>query len=177
MNKNTKELLTGIMIGIFLTLVFAIKVMASPIEDADKYIEENQIKIPVEVREACEYYGNKYDIQPEVLEAVCWVESRCQKTAQDPTKSCKGLMQVKPAVHSERMIRLNARNVFGIWDNVEVGTDYLSELLDEEQDLGVALAMYNGQSTAKIEKARKGEYTGYVKQILTISDALEKAGK
>lgn len=146
--------------------------------DADKakaksYLQDNGIEIPDEIAFWCEYHGKKYGICPEILEAVCWVESRCTQDAQSPDKSCKGLMQIKPACHTKRMQRLNALNVFGISDNIKIGADYLTELGGNE-DIAVALTIYNGQSEAKIEKARNGEYSGYVKNILEISEALER---
>lgn len=185
MAKNSKEFLTGVVLGLILTILLAVKVMASPvgdpyepgkaeIDEAKAYLEEYQIKIPEDVEEACEYYGKKYGICPETLEAICWVESNCIPSVQSQDKSCKGLMQIKPSCHQDRMNKLNARNVFGIWDNIEVGTDYLCELLkDDSGDIAVALTLYNGQSRAKVEKARKGEYSKYVKKILRISGYLE----
>ena len=128
-----KEWLTGIMIGLILTLLMTIKAFAAvngP-EDAERmaaelYLKENAVEIPEDVTFWAEYYGERYDICPETIEAVCWVESRCQNTAQDPSKACKGLMQIKPSCHSDRMARLGVQNIFDIAGNIEVGTDYLS---------------------------------------------------
>lgn len=176
-----KEWLTGIMIGLILTLLMTIKAFAAvngP-EDAERaaaelYLEENAVEIPEDVTFWAEYYGERYDICPETIEAVCWVESRCQQTAQDPSKACKGLMQIKPACHSDRMARLGVQNIFDIAGNIEVGTDYLAELGGSEE-IAVALAIYNGQSGQAVERTRQGEYQGYVKKVLTISQALERA--
>ena len=65
------------------------------------------------------------------------------------------------------------RNIFDIAGNIKVGTDYLAELGGSEE-IAVALAIYNGQSEDAIERTRQGEYKGYVKQVLTISQALER---
>lgn len=184
--EKLREWLTGFMCGIMLTLILtlllAIKVMAAPVNGpadaeraaAETYLSENRIEIPEDVTFWCEKYGQEYDICPEILEAVCWVESRCTPTAQSPDKECKGLMQIKPACHTTRMNRLNARNVFGVWENIKTGADYLAELQGTE-DISVALALYNGQSAEAVERIRAGEYTGYVKKVLTISTALERA--
>ena len=82
-------------------------------------------------------------------------------------------MQIKPTCHKDRMIRLNARNVFDPANNVKIGTDYIAELMQDE-DIATALTIYNGQSESRIEAARRGEYSSYVKQILKISEALER---
>lgn len=176
--QNNHEILTGIILGIFISLLFAIKVMGCPLDKeqqkAQEYLDEYQIEIPDEVEEACEYYGDRYDICPETLEAICWVESNCIPSVQSPDKTCKGLMQIKPSCHKERMAKLKTSNVFGVWDNVKIGADYLSELQETTSgDIAVALTMYNGQSKSKIKKAEEGEYSKYVKRILKISACLE----
>lgn len=137
-------------------------------------VHAEEVIITDEVKFWTEKYGSEYNIAPEVLQAIVWTESRCDPTAQSPDKSCKGLMQIKPSCHRERMDRLGARNVFGVWENLKTGTDYLAELAEEEEDIAVALARYNGQSPEKIEKTRQGEYSGYVKKVLEIAEELER---
>lgn len=182
MNRNTEEILTGILIGLlfglflFHKLAFGATVNnpeGAEKERASQYLKDEGVEIPEEVEFWCEYYGERYGICPETLEAVCWVESRCTPSAQDSTKSCKGLMQIKPSCHKERMARLNALNVFGIPENIKIGTDYLSEL-GGSNDIAIALTMYNGQSEAKVEEAKKGNLSKYVKKVLEISEALER---
>lgn len=143
-------------------------------EKALSYLSENAVEIPEDVEYWAEYYGEQYGICPEVLEAVCWVESRCTQDAQSPDKSCKGLMQIHVNSHRARMEKCNVQNVFGVRENIKLGADYLAELQDTE-DIAVSLAKYNGQSAASINETRKGKYTGYVKKVLTISEALERA--
>lgn len=178
---KAKEWLTGILIGIILIFLLAVKAIAAPVnspEDAERekarqYLSANAVVIPEEVEFWSEYYGEQYDICPETIEAICWVESRCTPTAQDASKACKGLMQIKPTCHRDRMNRLDVQNIFGIRENIKVGTDYLAELGGTE-DIAVSLAIYNGQSAQAIERTRQGEYTGYVKKVLTLSAALER---
>ncbi len=175
MSKKSKEYLTGITLGLVIGILFFAKLaFAAPADDPEKYLEENGVEITEEVSFWSEYYGKKYDICPETIEAICWVESRCIPSVQSKDKSCKGLMQIKPSCHKDRMIRLNARNVFDPANNIKIGTDYLAELMEDE-DLATALTIYNGQSQKKIEAARRGEYSKYVSNILTISEALERS--
>lgn len=137
-------------------------------------VHAEEVTITDEVKFWTEKYGSEYNIAPEVLQAMCWVESKCDPIAQSPDKSCKGLMQIKPSCHRNRMDRLGVRNVFGTWENIKIGTDYLAELAAEEEDIAVALARYNGQSAEKIEKTRQGQYSGYTKEILEIAQELER---
>lgn len=177
--EKIKEFLTGIIIGLLFGIIFFAKLaFGAPVDDSEKaraeqYLDDEGVEIPEEVEFWAEYYGDRYDICPETIEAVCWVKSRCTPSAQDSTKSCKGLMQIKPSCHKDRMARLNALNVFGISDNIKIGTDYLSEL-GGSNEIAVALTIYNGQSDARVEAARKGELSGYVKKVLAISEALER---
>lgn len=162
--EKMMEYLTGIILGLLISLAIFAKIA---------FAAEEEVVIPKEVEFWCEKYGAEYDIAPEVLEAVCWVESRCTPDAQSADKSCKGLMQIKPSCHQERMNRLGVRNIFGTWENIKVGADYLAEL-SQSEDIAVALTIYNGQSDAKVAAARKGEYSAYVKKILEISEELER---
>lgn len=141
------------------------------IREAERYLSENRIEITDEVKELCGIYGRRYGISPELLQAMIWIESRCISSAQSADKSCKGLMQVKPSCHRERMKRLGVRNVFDPAGNILVGTDYLAELLDRYDTLEMALGAYNGDAGAT-----EGLYVSrYAKKVLEISQALEKA--
>ena len=171
------KLIRAVIVGMILMIPTTAQAANTPTdaerEKAMKYLSENAVEIPEEVEYWCEYYGEKYDICPEVLEAVCWKESRCTQDAQSADKSCKGLMQIKVGSHKARMQKCDVQNIFGVRENIKVGADYLAEL-QETEDITVALAKYNGQSEAQIAKCREGNYTGYVKSILEVSAALER---
>lgn len=149
-------------------ILWATLLMASRVDAA-----EEPVIITEEVRFWSERYGKEYGISPELIQAVVWTESRCIPSAQSPDKSCKGLMQVKPSAHQDRMARLGVRNIFGVWENLKVGTDYLAEISETEPDIGVALMIYNGASPEKVEAGRNGKLSGYAKQILEIASELE----
>lgn len=121
-----KEYLTGLTIGLIIGILFFCKIA---------FAAEEEVVIPEEIEFWCEKYGEEYNICPETLEAMCWVESRCTPSAQSDDKKCKGLMQINPYCHRERMDRLGARNVYGIWENIKTGTDYLAELRSDDPDI------------------------------------------
>lgn len=142
-------------------------------EKAISYLSENRVEIPEEVEYWCEYYGEQYDICPEVLEAVCWKESRCTQDAQNADKSCKGLMQIHVNSHKARMQKCDVQNIFGIRENIKVGADLLNEL-QEDTDITEALCLYNGD-TAGAERYRKtGKASQYATKVLEVSAALER---
>lgn len=165
-----KEFKIGIGIGIICLIFFGSATAFGA--------EPEPVAITDEVQFWSEYFGGKYGISPELIEAMAWHESRCVSSAQSDDKRCKGVMQVNPHFHQERMERLKARNVFDIGQNIHIGTDYLAELLNEEcGNVPAALARYNGQSAEKVEKARNGEYGGYITVILKTEQELKEGGK
>jgi hypothetical protein len=87
------------------------------IDDPEEYMEENLVDIPLEVEETCEKYGEKYNICPEILEAICWRESRC--TANAKNGLCRGIMQVNEKVHKDRM-KPRERNQFFLRNMVAI---------------------------------------------------------
>ena len=135
---------------------------AKEIEEATSYLSENRIVIPEEIEELCKKYGKEYDIGPEILMAVCWVESNCIEDI-DNSQGCKGLMQVKHSCHRARMERLNCTDLHNAEENIKVGTDYLAELL-ETNDIRLSLALYNGHTNVN---------AGYINKVLKIAHYLE----
>lgn len=137
---------------------------------ARTYVDD---ETPIEVQIACNKYGNEYNICPELLEAICYQESRYHENAIDGTGSCVGLMQVKASCHRERMNRLGVTDLTDIENNVHVGADYIAELFETYEDAGVVLGVYHGESGA-IKNGYNGDYSNYVNSILENSARLER---
>lgn len=132
------------------------------IKEAEAWLSENRIEIPKEVKDYAKQYGKKYDICPEIIEAICWVESNCIAEVSN-SSGCHGLMQVKSSSHRKRMDRLNVTDLHDAESNIKTGTDYLAELL-QDNEIEKALSLYNGQDK---------ESTGYSRKVLKIAQALE----
>lgn len=141
--------------------------------DADRELTEMGIEIPPQVIEYCTEAGEKYDISPEFLEAICWVESNCEPDAVNG--SCKGIMQVSDRWHYDRMERLGVTSIFDERGNILVAADYLRELFDTYgDDDPLVLDYYNGNSHAD-ENAENGIISDYAGKVLTIARLLEDA--
>ena len=136
------------------------------ISDPEEYMEINKVDITLEVEEACEKYGEKYDICPEILEAICWRESRCQPDVSNG--SCKGLMQINTSVHSERMKKLKVKDIYDVDGNVKVGADLLAELDSKNNNIAKSLDEYNGN--------KQGGKSKYTKETLTVASVLDRVG-
>ncbi len=127
--------------------------------------------IPENVKTICEKYGEEYNICPELLEAICWNESRFTAKAENGT--CKGIMQINVTAHTDRMAKLGVTDIYDIDSNIHVGADYLAELFASYEDAGAVLGSYHGERNA-VSKAEKGQLSGYTKRILKKAEYFER---
>ena len=167
--------LTGALIGALAGGV-QIHAWAAPnnteVAEAVMYLAEKGVEVPDEVEKACKKAGKQYHISPEILEALAWRESRYEEKAISSNKKCMGVCQVNPYTHSARMKRLGVTDIYDINGNVLVAADLLAELLQSEEDMAYALDRYNGNPKAE-SLYNSGKMSGYAKEILKISEALE----
>ena len=140
------------------------------IEEADAYLKENRVEVPADIEEFCIKYGKENGIAPELLEAIIWKESRFQPAAVN--RSCKGLMQVNTGCHKKRMDRLGVSDIYDPEGNIAVGSDYLRELFEANEDTATVLELYNGDGSAAADQTRD---SAYAKKVMAISTALERS--
>lgn len=131
----------------------------SSLDDAREYLSEKKIAVPGEYRGYFATTAEQYGLSEELLEAVAFRESTFNPNAING--SCMGLMQINPAWHQER---IGGRDVMSPEVNIQVGADYLSELL-KDHNLAKALMIYNGDEG-------KGVST-YAQDIIRTAKALE----
>lgn len=136
------------------------------IDNPEEYLKHKGVDVPIEVKNICEEYGEQYNICPELLEAICWKESRFFGDVQN--KNCIGIMQVNAKVHKGRMKRLGVNDLRDIDGNIHTGADYLSTLMQMNGNLTESLNEYGGHKT--------GRQTKYTSEILKIASALEAIG-
>lgn len=108
----------------------------------------------------------EHHIDPAVVVAMIWQESRYNADAVGDSGNSLGLMQIQPRWHSGRMEKLGCPDLFDPFQNVTVGVDYLAEQLDRyDGDLAAAVTAYNRGHYA-------GTVTGYAKSVLAKADEL-----
>ena len=134
------------------------------IDVVDGYITEESLK------SICKYVGNMYDISPELLQAVAWVESRYAVEAISRCNA-KGLCQIITKWHGPRMKRLGVGDIYDPYGNVLVCADIIDELSQHKygDDIRYVLMAYNkGQYGENGANAlyKKGITTGYVTDVL-----------
>ena len=117
-----------------------------------------------------------YVIPVELVLAVIEVESNYKADAVSPV-GAKGLMQIIPEYHEERMMKLNCTDLFDPYQNVTVGMDFLSELIEKyDGNLHKALTAYNhGQKGANDKFFGQGTYqTEYSLKVLETAEKIEE---
>lgn len=104
--------------------------------------------------------AESHGIDPAVVVAMIWRESRYRADAIGDNGQSFGLMQVQPRWHYDRMERLGCPDLLDPYQNVTVGVDYLAEQLRRyDGDLAAAVTAYNRGHYA-------GEITGYAADVL-----------
>ena len=145
-------------------VTFVITFLSANGFEADTYISE-------EYQAYCEEIGEMYCVCPELLMAMIETESSGNPNATNGT--CKGLMQVSEKWHSDRMKRLGVKDIYEPYGNILVATDYLMELAEKYEDIGLVLDVYNGNSKA-MQNAENGVLSEYATKILGRAEMLER---
>ena len=145
----------------------AIEADAAEVTGGEIVLQETYLS--EEIQNYCIYYGEKYGINPYLIEAMIETESGGNKDATNEESGCKGLMQIDERWHQERMEKLGVTDLYDIGSNILVGTDYISELIGRcNNDYGRALMIYHGEKNA----LTKEEYSNYATKILNRSNEL-----
>lgn len=135
------------LIRLIFFMFFALATVNTPAYagEVDTFIPDSQIYL-------CNYYGNMYGIQPEVLEALIEVESAGKMSARNNT--CYGICQINGAVWG-----------YGYTSESSQIEKACQMLISYNLPIDEALSRYNGQRTYR--------YKGYVNKVLSRSHTLE----
>lgn len=159
MKKISKALATGLVL------------LAVAIRPVEVHAEET-VKIPKNVVISCDRWGAYYGICSELLQSICWEESRCNPLAENG--NCKGICQINVSYQQDRMERLKITDPLNIDQNIRLCADILSEHFGEDEDLYLVLMKYNCGSSKGQELFDKGVYTLYAKNVAKRSELLER---
>lgn len=131
-------------------------------------------EVPADVRAAAEEIGGEYGICPELLEAICYQESRFQPGVIGAGGLYIGIMQVNHEIHAARMKKLGVTDLTDMRSGMLVGADYLAELFELYEDPAVALMAYGGWGRKIGYHEQTGDMPGYVKSVLERSARYER---
>ena len=124
----------------------------------------------------CKQYGGRYDLVVALIEK----ESGYKFDEVGDDGHSIGYMQIYEEWHKDRMESLNVTDLRNPYQNVLVGIDYLSELIERYGTIQDALAAYNyGEQGAKRNLWKKGIYVYEYNQTIMsrmkeIEEELEK---
>ena len=123
--------------------------------------------------------SGEYGIDPAIIFAMIDRESKCKIDAVGDGGHSIGLMQIQPRWHEDRMEQLGISDISDPYQNVTVGIDYLSELLEKYGDMEMALVGYNaGPTGAKLQYFDRGVYSSdYSKAVVKNSETLREGVK
>ena len=131
-----------------------------------KYRED--IPLTAEVQDHIFSLCDEKGIEPEIVFAMIWRESRYKAEAMGDNGKAYGLMQIHPRWHSARMERIGVTDLLDPIQNVTVGIDYLSEQYNKYGDITHAIVSYNKGHYA-------GEITDYAKDVLAEAERIKES--
>lgn len=117
----------------------------------------------------CEEYG----IEPELIIGMIYKESTYNADVIGDGGNSFGLMQIQPKWHKDRMSRLGCEDLLDPYQNVTVGVDLISELLDQRGSVEWALMAYNGGPSYANDMVKAGKVSEYVEIVLGKRDELK----
>lgn len=164
MKLKLSKIISLYLFVIIFTLIFSAFIVAT-------VNAQETVEVPEDVKEISEELGKEYCICPELIQAICWRESRFEPDAEN--NECIGIMQVSPKWHKDRMDKLGVTDLTDIRQNMMVAVDYLSDLVKDEEDMEEALMRYHGESHIQ-ERLNSGDMSKYVESILNLSLELEE---
>lgn len=128
------------------------------------YIEKlEEVKLDAELQQWIMSYSYERHISPFIVFAIIEKESDYDTNAVGDAGESIGLMQIQEKWHQERMEELGLSDLWDSQQNIQVGIDYLMELLGENPDMEWVLNAYNGgRAYADRKKATHTEYATYI---------------
>lgn len=125
------------------------------------------------VRSIATYAGNMYGIDPDILLALSWVESRWTPTAVSPHNAV-GLCQIIAKWQGDRMARLGLYDLYDPVSNMIIAADLIHELqgYPNGADIQWVLMAYNEGVSSANQKYNAGIISDYVRDIFARREEL-----
>ena len=118
--------------------------------------------------------GERFGIDPAIIVAQIWKESRFNPNSIGDGGKSLGLMQIQPKWHSGWMKLLNCPDLLDPYQNVYVGVHILADHYQRYGDIGMALTSYNAGATGAYNNYfSKGIYASdYAKSVMAYADKI-----
>ena len=135
---------------LFISTVIALNGLATAIDSPEVYTKPLPDPVPVaqlETNNHIDKIAKRYGLNPDIVKALIEEESGWVASAEGDNGNSIGLMQIQERWHKERLTRLGITNLYDPEQNVTVGCDILSELLNKYGNYEDALSVYNSGNT------------------------------
>ena len=135
---------------LFISTVIALNGLATAIDSPEVYTKPLPDPVPVaqlETNNHIDKIAKRYGLNPDIVKALIEEESGWVASAEVDNGNSIGLMQIQERWHKERLTRLGITNLYDPEQNVTVGCDILSELLNKYGNYEDALSVYNSGNT------------------------------
>ena len=150
--KNRREKKLTRLLKRLIILIILIAIVLSIFKYIDFKDIRNQILMKIYKLDYSDYvekYSDEYDVDKYLIFAIIKAESNFDEAAVS-NKGAKGLMQLMYSTAEELAdkvdIELNEQNVLDPDININLGTMYISNLIQKYENINLALAAYNAGS-------------------------------
>lgn len=131
-------------------LVLGLNAIATAIDNPEVYAKPVPDPVPVaqlETNSHIDKMAKRYGLNPQIIKALIEEESGWLASAEGDNGKSIGLMQIQERWHKDRMKRLGVTDLYNPEQNITVGCDILSELLNKYGNYTDALSAYNSGNT------------------------------
>lgn len=145
--KMFKQIIT-LTVGIM--LVLGLNAIATAIDNPEVYAKPLPDPVTVtelETNNHIDKMAKRYGLDSRIIKALIEEESGWLSSAKGDNGKSVGLMQIQERWHKERMKRLGVNDLYDPEQNITVGCDILSELLNKYGNYTDALSAYNSGNT------------------------------
>jgi soluble lytic murein transglycosylase len=164
----------GIVVGLVLAAAATLGYVHST--EPDWYA---RMRYPLRYEEIVRGHARNYELEPALLAAVIYQESRFNARAESESGAI-GLMQLLPDTAKGIAVRTGGSRfqVDDLYDpeiNVRYGSWYLRHLLNKYGEVNKALAAYNGGQGNVDRGVQYAETREYVSRVLELRETYERA--
>jgi soluble lytic murein transglycosylase len=164
---------------LFVALLAALGIGGAVVVHQTQPVWYARIVYPLEYEQIVEGHARNYDLDPALLAAVIYQESKFDADARSRSGAI-GLMQLMPGTAKGIAQRTGGRRfrLADLYDpeiNVRYGSWYLRHLLDKYGTLEEALAAYNGGQGNVDRGIRYPETREYVDHVLELREVYRRA--
>lgn len=148
-NMRIKKMMIAIAV---IMIVLGLNAIATAIDNPEVYTKPLPDPVPVaqlEINDHIDKMAKRYGLNPGVVKALIEEESGWVASAEGDNGQSVGLMQIQERWHKERMKRLGVTDLYDPEQNITLGCDILSELVNKYGNYRDALSVYNSGNTVE----------------------------